>query len=235
MDERARIACLHAHHGNIGYIDLLLAPYRAEAAHFVDPALVRRIGVDHHFSAEQAADRVRGQLRWIAESDVDGIIVTCTAYAASMPLLGIAGITIPIVTIDEPFFAAISRAPNPQRILFTNAGTVEGTTRRLAEYADRHGARIAPRADLIPGAFDLFMAGRQNEHDALLTDRLLERARTLTDGSLFAGQLSMAASAREAARRSGVRILSPLDTLESALVTEFGLLRNDDMTSGATA
>lgn len=225
MAEKKRIGCLHAHHGNIGYIDEVLGGYAAEASHFVDPALVRRIGVDPGFSVTRAQQRVHEQLDWIAESGVDGIVITCTAYSASMPAGADLGLSIPVVTIDEPFFAAVCRAAGPQTVLFTNPGTVAGTMGRLAAYAETVPVSLSASSELIPDAFDLFMAGRQAEHDGVLRARLLDRMQRVTHGTLFAGQLSMTAAAREAEEAIGKPLVGPLDTLESAIVERIGLTR----------
>ena len=223
MTKKKRIGCLHAHHGNIGYLDELLSGYEADASHFVDPALVRRIGVDPDFSAARARQRVRDQLVWIAESGVDGIVVTCTAYSAAMPPESEIGLSIPIVTIDEPFLAAVSRAGGPQTILFTNPGTVAGTMGRLAAYTETVPVALDATSELIPDAFDLFMAGRQAEHDDLLAVRLAERIERVSSGTLFAGQLSMSAATRRAGAETGKALISPLDTLEAAIVGRVGL------------
>jgi hypothetical protein len=223
VTEQKRIGCLHAHHGNIGYLDGLLGGYEAEASHFVDPALVRRIGVDPDFSASRAQQRVRSQLEWMAESGVDGIVITCTAYSAAMPPEADLGLPIPVVTIDEPFFAAVSQAAGPQTIMFTNPGTVAGTMGRLAAYAETVPVSLSAQSELIPEAFDLFMAGRQAEHDELLMARLAEWLRRDTNGTLFAGQLSMSAAAQQAGDATGKSLTTPLDTLEAAIVQRVGL------------
>jgi len=223
VTESRRIGCLHAHHGNIGYLDELLSIYEAEASHFVDPALVRRIGVDLAFSASRAQKRVQEQLEWIAESGVDGIVITCTAYSASMPPESDLDLSIPIVTIDEPFFAAVCQAPGPQTILFTNPGTVAATMGRLAAHAEAASVTLTASSELIPDAFDLFMAGRQAEHDELLTARLAEWIERGTSGTLFAGQLSMSAATRRAETGTGKKVISPLDALEAAIAQRVGL------------
>lgn len=226
MSEKKRIGCLHAHHGNIGYLDELLSTYQAEASHFVDPALVRRIGIDPSFSASRAQKRVREELDWIAESGVDGIVITCTAYSASMPPESDLGLSNPIVTIDEPFFAAVCQAAGPQTILFTNPGTVAGTMGRLAAYSEAMPFTLSASSELVPDAFDLFMAGRQAKHDDLLTARLAARIERGASGTLFAGQLSMSAASYRAEAQSGKVLISPLDTLEAAIVNRVDLHKN---------
>lgn len=217
------VACLHAHHGNIAYLDTALAQFAVDVAHFVDPALVRRIADDSGFSEAAAGERVREQLRWMAEGGAGGIIVTCTAYVAAMPNLPIAGVDVPVLAIDEPFFAAVCRAPGPQAIVFTNPGTVDGTMRRLTAYAAAHGAMIEPRVELIAGAFDLFMSGRQAEHDAFLAGRLATVAGNASDGSVFAAQLSMTTAARMAEAAGSGAIANPLDALSAAVAGRLGL------------
>ena len=227
VTEKKRIGCLHAHHGNIGYLDALLSGYEAETSHFVDPALVRRIGVDPNFSASRAQQRVRDQLEWIAESGVDGIVVTCTAYSAAMPTEPELGLSIPVVTIDEPFFAAVCQAAGPQTILFTNPGTVAGTMGRLAAYAETVLVALSATSELIPDAFDLFMTGRQAEHDNLLSARLTEIIARGTSGTFFAGQLSMSAATRRAETKTGKALISPLDTLAAAISQRVGLRKTE--------
>ncbi|MDC0701743.1 hypothetical protein POF52_04755 [Priestia sp. AB] len=51
-----KIACLHAHHSNISYIEKAL-PF-ANCMHFVDPGLVHRVTADPKFAAESAAAKV---------------------------------------------------------------------------------------------------------------------------------------------------------------------------------
>ncbi len=217
MNDTTRIGCLHAHHGNIAYLEEALAPYAVVVSHFVDPALVRRIANDADFSPADAERRVRGQIAWMAESGLDGIIVTCTAYAAALPEEPIDGVAAPIITIDEPLFAAICQSAGPQAILFTNPGTVEGTMRRLMHHAATIGATIEPHVELIPDVFDLFMAGRQVDHDGMLAERLGAIAADGQYGAVFAAQLSMTTAARRVDAQGHRKIGNPLDALAASV------------------
>lgn len=220
---KARVGCLHAHHGNIAYLDEALAPFAAEAAHFVDPALVRRIAVDAAFSDDDARRRVLEQLGWMTASGLDGIVVTCTAYAAALPD-GPLDRSIPVLTIDEPFFAEVCRQLAPQAIVFTNPGTVDGTLRRLRAFAARHHQPLDLRVEMIPDAFDLFMADRQAESTARVVARLGDLAASFSFGSVSAAQLSMTTAARTVAAAQGCRIGNPLDALSGALAERLGLI-----------
>ncbi len=227
VSDRKHIACLHAHHGNIAYLDETLAPFQADVSHFVDPALVRRIGTDPGFGEEDAGNRVAAQLRWMAESGVDGIVVTCTAYVAATPPGPMLGVDVPILPIDEPFFAAVCRSEGPRAILFTNPGTVDGTMRRLNAYAAERGVTIDPTVDIIPDAFELFMAGRQAEHDAVLAERLTVISKDGRFKSVFAAQLSMTNAARSVVAGGHGDVHNPLDALSAEVGGRLGIARLD--------
>ena len=129
-DAKTRLGCLHMHHSNIPYIDGIVAPDRVELLHFVDPGLMRRIGSDPNFSTDQAEQQVRRQLAWMADCGLDAILITCTNYIAMLPDEPL-DMVIPLIKIDEPFFADLLRQPSPHLLLFTNPATVEGTMRRF--------------------------------------------------------------------------------------------------------
>ena len=153
-----RLGCLHMHHSNIAYIDGIVAPDRVEVLHFVDPGLMRRIGSDPSFTRDQAEAQVRRQLDWMASCGLDAILITCTNYIAMLadePL----DLMIPVIKIDEPFFADLLQQPSPHLLLFTNPATVEGTMRRFHEYADRAGHQPSIEIEVMPGTFELVMAG----------------------------------------------------------------------------
>src|SRR5918993_1147871 len=168
---KTRLGCLHMHHSNIPYIDGIVAPDHVELLHFVDPGLMRRIGSDASFSSDQAGQQVRGQLDWMAGCGVDAILITCTNYIAMLadePL----DLTIPVIKIDEPFFAYLMEQDLPHLLLFTNPATVEGTMRRFHDYAQHAGTLPDIKVEIIPGTFELVMAGKTEEYAAAVAARL---------------------------------------------------------------
>lgn len=211
---RHRLACLHAHHANAAPLDGLFPPDAVEVVHYVDPGLVRRMAADPAFDAAARRGRVADQLAWIAAAGCDAIVVTCTAYSAlAEPATG--GSSVPVVTIDEPLFAALAAAPGPLAIAFTNPGTVEPTMGRLRAALGDRAEEAEPR--LIPDAFDLFMAGQEAAYAERVAAGLVEIARSAGDGTVVAAQLSMAPAARRAADAAGIPILTPLEPLAARL------------------
>jgi hypothetical protein len=216
-----RLGCLHMHHSNIAYIDGIVAPDRVEVLHFVDPGLMRRIGSDPSFTRDQAEAQVRRQLDWIASCGLDAILITCTNYIAMLadePL----DLMIPVIKIDEPFFADLLQQPSPHLLLFTNPATVEGTMGRFHEYSDRASHQPSIEIEVMPGTFELVMAGKTEEYAAVVADQLRELVRSGRYEAISVGQLSMAESALRIAAETGVSIGNPLDSLRLHLAHELG-------------
>jgi hypothetical protein len=219
---KTRLGCLHMHHSNIPYIDGIVVPERVELLHFVDPGLMRRIGSDSGFPSDQAEQQVRRQLEWMAGCGLDAILITCTNYIAMLadePL----GLSIPVIKIDEPFFADLLQQPSPHLLLFTNPATVEGTMRRFHDYAHRAGHQPGIETDVMPGAFELVMAGKTEEYAAAVTYQLRELVRSGRYEAISVGQLSMAESALRIAAETGMPIGNPLDSLRAHLAHELGI------------
>ena len=82
---RKRLGCLHAHYSNIEYIEDALSLYDVELIHFVDPALMYRVTSDENFKVADAQKKVKEQIEWIAQYNVDAILITCTNYIALLP------------------------------------------------------------------------------------------------------------------------------------------------------
>src|SRR5918998_1678569 len=218
---KTRLGCLHMHHSNIPYIDGIVPSDRVELLHFVDPGLMRRIGTDPGFSTDQAEQQVRRQLDWMASCGLDAILITCTNYIAMLPDESL-DLAIPVIKIDEPFFADLLQQPSPHLLLFTNPATVEGTMRRFHDYADRAGHQPSIEIEVMPGTFELVMAGKTEEYAAAVTDQLRELVRSGRYGAISVGQLSMAESALRITAETGMPIGNPLDSLRLHLAHELG-------------
>ncbi len=218
-EAKIRIGCLHMHHSNIPYIDGIVDADRVELLHFVDPGLMRRIGGDAGFASDQAEQQVRRQLGWMASCGLDAILITCTNYIAMLPDEP-RDLALPIIKIDEPFFAHLLQQPSPHLLLFTNPATVDGTMRRWRDYARQAGQEPDITVEVIPGTFELVMAGRTEEYAAAVSARLRELARSGDYAAVSVGQLSMADAAQRISAETGVPIGNPLDSLRAHLDAE---------------
>ena len=211
-----RLGCLHAHHSNIPYIDGILDQAQFEPVHFVDPGLMRRIGHDPGFTGDQAREQVQRQLGWMAAGGLDAILITCTNYIATMSDETLA-LPIPVVKIDEPFFADICGQEAPQALVFTNPDTVAGTMRRLDQFASRMGSSPDFRVEIVEQTFELAMAGKTEEYAAAVSERLLALVQSGQYRAISVAQLSMVEAARRVTTATGMRIGQPLDPLRDRL------------------
>jgi hypothetical protein len=211
MGEKKRLGCLHAHHSNIAYIDSIIPADTIETVHFVEPGLLRRLASDAGVAPDQAAQQVDRQLSWMASCDLDAILVTCTNYIATMDTSR--DVNIPVIKIDEPFFADLLQQEPPHLLLFSNPATVEGTMRRLQQFASAHDRDLTVDVEVIPKTFILFMSGRTDEYTMAVASRLHECVRSDHYRSVSVGQLSMVEAARRVTAETGLRVGDPLQPL----------------------
>ena len=221
MELRKRLGCLHAHYSNIEYIENALSPFDIELIHFVDPALMYRVTSDENFQEADAQNKVKEQIEWIAQCNVDAILITCTNYIAILQedqLL----ISVPIIKIDEPFFDYICNIQQPQTILFTNPATVEGTMERLKHYANNHQKSLDLEVIVINNTFELIMQGRKEEYNQEISkflDQIIKDEKKV----ISVAQLSMVDASQQVEYKTSKTIINPLNTLVSSIVNQLEL------------
>jgi hypothetical protein len=115
MKLRKRLGCLHAHYSNTECIENALSPFDIELIHFVDPALMYRVTSDENYPELDARKKVKEQIEWIAQCNVDAILITCTNYIAMLQDDQLS-ISVPIIKIDEPYFDYLCNIQQPQTI-----------------------------------------------------------------------------------------------------------------------
>lgn len=211
-----RLGCLHAHYSNIEYIEKALSPYDIECIHFVDPGLMHRVTSDANFQLADAENKVKEQIEWIAQCNVDAILLTCTNYIAILQEDQLS-ISVPIIKIDEPYFESICQVKEPQLILFSNPKTVKGTIARLNQYAHNHQISLDFEVMVIDNTFDIFMKGLKEEYDQAITgflNQIVKKEKRV----ISVAQLSMVEAARQVEGRS---IINPLETLISSVISQF--------------
>ncbi|KQL21210.1 hypothetical protein [Cytobacillus solani] len=211
------IGCLHAHYSNIEYIENALSPYDIELIHFVDPALMVRVTTDENFKEADAQNKVKEQIEWIAQSNVDAILITCTNYIAILQEEQLS-ISVPIIKIDEPYFEYICNIEQPQIILFTNPATVNGTMERLNQYAYKHQKSLDIEVIVINNTFELIMQGLKQEYNQEISKLLNTIIKE--DKIISVAQLSMVDASKEVEYMTSKSIINPLDTLISSIVNK---------------
>lgn len=217
---KKRLGCLHAHYSNIEYIESAFSSYDIELIHFVDPGLMYRVTSNGNFHLEEAQEKVKEQLEWIAKCNVDAILITCTNYIAILQEEKLAT-SVPIIKIDEPYFESICNTEQPQTILFTNPATVNGTMERLQEYAYNHQKSIDIEEIVINNTFDLIMQGLKQEYDQEVFNFLMKNIHN--GKKISVAQLSMVDASKEVENMTSKHILNPLEPLILSIVNQLHL------------
>lgn len=218
---KKRLGCLHAHYSNIEYIETAFSSYDIELLHFVDPALMYRVTSDKQFLESDAQIKVREQLEWIAECKVDAILITCTNYIAILQEDQLS-LSVPIIKIDEPYFECISDIHKPQTILFTNPATVDGTIKRLKQYAEKYQRSIDIEVAVINNTFELIMQGLKEDYNQEIS-RFLNQKINDEKRVISVAQLSMVDAAKQVEFSSSKTIINPLETLVGSIVKQLAL------------
>lgn len=219
---RKRLGCLHAHHSNISYIDNALKPYDVETVHFVDPALYLRIANDEHFLPSDAFAKVKEQVSWMAECELDAILVTCTNYIAVLQDETHTG-SIPILKIDEPYFDRLCQFTSPQIVVFTNPDTVAGTVQRLKRHTTKLGRALELQVQVLDGTFPLIMQGKTEEYLLEVADGLERLMKDEPGKRISVAQLSMVEAAVQVQQRTSQEIVNPLTSLVASIVDRLEL------------
>lgn len=210
---KKRIACLHAHYSNIQYIENALSSDELELVHFVDPGLMSRISSDKNFDEVQAKNKVIEQIEWMSQANVEAILITCTNYIALLEEDRL-HTSIPIIKIDEPFFGSICKITEPQILLFTNPATVDGTMRRLNEFATTHGKPVPDiEIRVVENTFELIMQGKNEQYVEQLSKYIKGVFASDKNKKISVAQLSMVETAVKVERELNVKIGNPLDSL----------------------
>ncbi|MCM3628912.1 hypothetical protein M3194_16325 [Paenibacillus glycanilyticus] len=214
-----KVGCLHAHYSNIEYIQDAMGS-KAEFVHYVDPGLMNRLTHDTSFDLTKAKAKVADQINWMAQSGVDAILITCTNYIALLEEEDLVT-SIPVIKIDEPFFNEICKITQPQVLLFTNPATVEGTMKRLNDYAVSRG-QLPPDIEvcIIDNTFDFIMQGKKNRYSEEISTYIKNLHQSDPGKKISVAQLSMAEAAKRAAEELQVTIGNPLESLAAFFSSE---------------
>jgi len=219
-----RLACLHAHYSNVEYIEQALAPFGLELVHYTDPGLIRRMSSDPDFSQAEALEHATRQLNWMIDCRADAVLVTCTQYAALLEESRQEW-RVPVITIDEPFFDVLCSSEQPQMVLFTNPGTVEGTMRRLHAFAEVSGKEPQVEAQVIEGSFGLIMEGKKEAYMKKVSGYIKALIQSGERRMIFVAQLSVTEAAEAVERECRCEIGNPLKSLVPSLTAVLGLER----------
>lgn len=154
-------------------------------------------------------------MEWIAQCNVDAILITCTSYSAILQEKKLS-ISVPVIKIDEPYFEHICNIQQPQTILFTNPATVNSTMKRLNQYAYNHQKSLDVDVIVINNTFELIMQGRKHEYNQKISKFLHKIIKE--DKIISVAQLSMVDASKKVEYMTSKPIINPLDILIFSIV-----------------
>ncbi|AZQ47264.1 hypothetical protein ACJTM1_11285 [Bacillus sp. GX] len=227
MELRKRLGCLHAHYSNIEYIENALSSFNIELIHFVDPALMYRVTSNENSLESDAQLKVKEQIEWIAQCNVDAILITCTNYIAILQEDQLST-SVPIIKVDEPFFDYISNIQQPQTIFFTNPATVEGTVKRLKHHANNYQKSLDLEVIVIDSTFELIMQGLKEEYNQEIIKSLNQIIKD-EKKVISVAQLSMVDASQQVEYKTSKTIINPLNTLVSYIVNQLELEKKNQL------
>ncbi|MFJ7639888.1 aspartate/glutamate racemase family protein [Peribacillus sp. NPDC097225] len=218
---KKRLGCLHAHYSNIEYIERALSIYDIDLMHFVDSSIMYRMTSVGNYDKTEAKKKVKEQLDWIAQCEVDAILITCTNYIALLQDQRMVA-SVPIIKIDEPYFEYICTLSQPQMLLFTNPATVNGTVERLEKYAEIHQKSLDLEIMIMENTFELIMKGLKEEYNAEII-KVLHQLVQDDQKAISVAQLSMVDAAKRFEQQTSHGMMNPLKIVVTSIVSQLDL------------
>lgn len=151
------------------------------------------------------AKRLVGYYAIAQEQGADYILNTCSSVGEVVEL-GSRMISVPIIRIDRPMAETAVKSFSRIAVIATLPTTLEPTIRLVKSAAEEQGREVTVIDGLAKGAYQALVAGRPQEHDALIE----QTACSLADQAdcFVLAQGSMMRMQEKLARASGKTVLS---------------------------
>lgn len=163
-----KISCLHTAQSNIAVFETARRELKLDGV-----ILKHRVRADLLAEAASSGgatdallERVADELRSVA-AGADGVLLTCSTIAAAAPKAA-ETLDIPVFRIDEALAEEATHGGGNVVVLCA-AGTAIAPTRILFDSA-AIAASAAVEVRLVPGAWELFQAGREADYFAMIAE-----------------------------------------------------------------
>lgn len=162
---------------------------------------------------EDAYARIAELLRYSVRTGADAVIF-CGSVFGRLVEAGREGMDVPVLTSYEGMIETAFTQGNRFGILATAQGTIGCLSDDIERYASARGLTYSIASDVVPGAFDLVVAGDREGHDRLI----VEAAARMTDvDALMMGQFSMGLVPKKIAPVEGRPVLTAPHTAVAKL------------------
>jgi Asp/Glu/hydantoin racemase len=143
----------------------------------------------------------------------DGILFTCSAFGLAIERVARSA-GIPVLKPNEAMFSEAIAVGGRIGMLATFEPSIASMTEEFEDQARRAGASTSLKAVMVPGAMAALLAGRRDEHDALVAEAATELAGC---NAIMLAQFSMAPAAARLRQQVQVPVLTSPASAVAAL------------------
>jgi Asp/Glu/hydantoin racemase len=143
----------------------------------------------------------------------DGILFTCSAFGPAIEQVA-RSVEIPVLKPNEAMFGEAIAIGGRIGMLATFEPSIVSMTEEFEDQARRAGASTSLKAVMVPGAMAALLAGRRDEHDALVAEAATELAGC---NAIMLAQFSMAPAAARLRQQVQVPVLTSPASAVAAL------------------
>lgn len=143
----------------------------------------------------------------------DGILFTCSAFGLAIERVARSA-GIPVLKPNEAMFGEAIAVGGRIGMLATFEPSIASMTEEFEDQARRAGASTSLKAVMVPGAMAALLAGRRDEHDALVAEAATELAGC---NAIMLAQFSMAPAAARLRQQVQVPVLTSPASAVAAL------------------
>ena len=209
-----RIALIHATPAAVGPIKDAFAEAWPEPdlVNLLDDSLSR----DRALTAELTDgifSRFDALSRYAMSFGAEAILFTCSAFGPAIERVA-RSVEIPVLKPNEAMFAEAIAVGGTIGMLATFEPSIASMAEEFAEQASRAAAPATLESVLVPRAMAALMAGRRDEHDALVAEAA---ARLTGCDAIMLAQFSMAPAASRLRRQTRTAVLTSPDSAVAAL------------------
>ncbi len=119
----------------------------------------------------EVQNRLHAYARSAVEAGADALMCCCSSVGDVVEALR-GDLPVPFLRIDEPMAGEAVRLGERISVIATVGTTLEPTASLIERAAGRTGKGVQVERVLVEGAYDALVAGRPEEHDALVTAAL---------------------------------------------------------------
>lgn len=190
-------------------VRFLQSSHEVEFLNYLDSGLIEQVNREGTIS-EASMDRMKSMLKNARADNVDGILLTCTAFSPYADALS-DEFGIPVIPPDSAMIEQALDSGKRTAILYTFPSTRQSTQNFISSIESRREKKLDYDLVFIEGAFDELQKGNHSLHDRLIMDRIMETGDEY--GLILLAQISMAGAADNYAGKIPV-ITSPSSALE---------------------